>query len=240
MDDEGDFKKARGFLLTYSALMLALWYFGADLTQFKLMGNEIQLHHRTHSAWLILAMVNIYFGIRFYQRLPTNSLYFDQPMRDLYNKALVWVSLRIKKRELDKSAQEHFTSNYGSSVDMEISYREGDILMPGRIDASTDKPQPYPRAERLRIRLTAGYGFNRNGAWRPASGFGAVDYEPSRPLTWAIKAFVIARGIVVTPWFTDHIAPLIIGVLSTFAALWKWYGVNFVTSQLTHGALLCT
>ena len=43
MDDEGDYKKARGFLFTYSCLVVGLWYFKAELTQFNLMGVTLAL-----------------------------------------------------------------------------------------------------------------------------------------------------------------------------------------------------
>ena len=108
VDDGRDINKARGFLLTYSALVLALWYFGADLTQFKLMGNEVQLHQRTNSVWLVLAGLNAYFWFRYYQRMPPESLNFDKPMDGLYEESLEWLALKLDFKELKQKVADGF------------------------------------------------------------------------------------------------------------------------------------
>lgn len=246
MDDESDFKKARGFLLTYSALVLALCYFGADLTQFKLMGNEVQLHQRTHSAWLVLAAVNIYFWFRCYQRVPRFGLYFDDSMNDLYDKALVWVAVRFKRRALYKQTQAHCAENYNPPAVGTIHFHGGEVT--ARESLEQDKRHngdeasllhEISRSARTKMILHTGYSIANDGDARSLPGYSHLVYEPSAFLTWPVKAFAIARGAFVTPWFTDHIAPLVLGAISTTFALWKWCDVNFFSAKLSHTALLC-
>ncbi|MCM2377839.1 hypothetical protein [Pseudomonas marginalis] len=246
MDDEGDFKKARGFLLTYSALVLALWYFGADLTQFKLMGNEVQLHQRTNSVWLVLATINLYFWMRFYQRVPKLGLYFDGPMNEIYDQALVWIGVKLKRRELDKIARAEFAVHRDESGEMQINGHGGSATVHGVLEEqyrkdgdNTPELHEVTRATRTKLNLYAAYTFTENGEWRPFSGFGRLDYEPNAFLTWTVKAYAIVRGALVTPWFTDHIAPLILGGISTSIAVWKWFDMNFLATTLSQSALLC-
>ncbi|GAA0427098.1 hypothetical protein GCM10008969_58350 [Pseudomonas veronii subsp. inensis] len=247
MDDEGDFKKARGFLLTYSAFVLALLYFGADLTQFKLMGNEVQLHQHTKSAWLVLAVVNIYFWFRCYQRVPRLGLYFDGPMNDLYDRALVWVAVKLKKRALNKQAQEHYAENYTPPAVMQIHFYGGEATARDTLEEDSrhngdeaSELHQISRAARTKMRLHTGYTLDHDGQGHHLPGYSHLDYEPRAFITWPVKAFVIARGAFVTPWFTDHIAPLVLGGISTLLALWRWCDVNFFSTTLSHGALICT
>lgn len=236
MDDEGDFKKARGFLLTYSALVLALWYFGADLTQFKLMGNEIKLQHRTESAWLILAIVNVYFWFRCYQRVPNLGLHFDGPMNELYDTALVWSALRWKRLALNKTVQKNFHSNYRS---------EGTIQMDSPFGKATARLNTSPlhqisRADRTRINLYRNYSHTKvDGQTKTNAGGGYLEYKPTALFTWPVKTFVIMRGVFITPWFTDHVAPLVLGGVSIILALCKWYAINFCTADHPLGSMLC-
>lgn len=247
MDDEGDFKKARGFLLTYSALVLALWYFGADLTHFKLMGNEVQLHQRTGSTWLVLAVVNVYFWFRCYQRVPTLGLYFDEPMNDLFDETLVWVAKKLKSRALSKNAQEHFSATYEPTLEMimgspsvEATARNDARIEQGKSTKELPDLHDISHVARTAVTLYVSYSTRENGVLRQFAGFGRIVYKPRAWLTWPLKAFVIARGAFITPWFTDHIAPLALGGITTALALWKWYEVNFLTSKLSHAALICT
>lgn len=246
MDDEGDFKKARGFLLTYSALVLALLYFGADLTQFKLMGNEVRLLHRADSAWLVLAAVNIYFWFRYFQRLPTSGLYFDEPMNDLYDKTLVWAAWKLKRRDLNIDAQRHFAENYDNKLKMRLDHPTVEATARRTIEVDkiqhgedATELQYLSREERTSVTLHATYAVFKDDAWKPYAGYGRVTYKPGARLTWTLKAFTTVRGAFITPWFTDYIAPLVLGGISIGAAFWKWCDVTFLAARLSHASLLC-
>ena len=265
MDDEGDFKKARGFLLTYSALVLALWYFGADLTHFKLMGNEITLQHRTESAWLVLAIINLYFWFRCYQRVPTLGLYFDNPMNDLYDSALLWSALWWKRLELNKKVQANFADHYKSEGSIQMNVPTGEL--PASVDIKREReweqnekqkqelkqdpdrnkyrkkaPELYQisRADRTHMVLRRTYSHIRiDGSIKEHGGGCFLKYQPHPLFAWLVKAFTIGRGIFVTPWFTDHVAPLVLGGISTILALCNWYSINFCTPDHPSAAMLC-
>jgi hypothetical protein len=231
-----DFKKARGFLLTYSALILALWFFRAELTQFKLMGVSLTLEHHKESIWLVLALLNVYFWFRCWQRMPRNGLYFDEPMHELYDDALVWFAVKLKRRALRQLADQLFEEKTKPGEQMKLSGFGGNAS--GRSSLAEDQqnhgdeaPELHQitREARTKMNLWARYSYTEKGLWTTFSSYTRLDYQPSATMTWTVKAFVIAKGAFVTPWFTDHVAPLILGAISTTIALWKWYEVNFFT-----------
>lgn len=234
LDDEGDFKKARGFLLTYSALVLAMWFFQAKLTKFNLMGVSLTLEHHKESIWMVLALLNAYFWFRCWQRIPRHGLYFDEPMHQLYDDALVWFAVKLKRRELKRLAETEFALNHGSSEQMKVFGYSGEAT--GRSSLAEDQrhhgdeaPELHQLAReyRTKMNLRAGYNYTSKENWVPFASYARLEYQPSAAMTWTVKAFVIAKGAFVTPWFTDHIAPLLLGGISTAVALWKWYEVNF-------------
>lgn len=244
LDDGRDFNKARGFLLTYSALVLALWYFGADLTQFKLMGNEVQLHQRTNSVWLVLAALNAYFWFRCYQRLPAGGLYFDNAMDQLYVKSLEGVTLFMGRRKLNRKILSDLASRDRAEAPFTIgSYYTQISQRPLRKDKTltakkeTLKSRLLLEKYRVKMFMQVKYRFKSDNGWTDSESSDYFDLHAV--LTWPVKMFVILKGALITPWFTDHIAPLLFGGMSTAFALWKWYSINFLASSLQHHTLMC-
>jgi hypothetical protein len=236
MDDEGDFKKARGFLLTYSSLLLAMWFFKAELTKFNLMGVSLTLEHHKESIWLVLALLNAYFWFRCWQRMPHNALYFDERMHDLYDRALIWFGCKWKRRELRRLAQQQFAARNTPSEQMQITWYSGhatarESLAEDQRYNGDEAPELHQvnRTYRTKLIMQVGYSFTENGKWIPYPLSASFPYQPSAVITWLAKAFAILKGAFVTPWFTDHVAPLLLGGISTSVALWKWVEVNFLT-----------
>lgn len=236
MDDGGDFKKARGVLLTYSIFLLAMWFFKAKLTQFNLLGVSLTLEHHKDSIWLILAILNVYFWFRFFQRIPRLGLYFDEPMHDLYDKALVWLALRTKRGALRRFAREHFALKHDPSEKMKIVWYGGIATGRGALEeeerqyGDVGELHRVVREFRTKMNLHVNYVYTSKGEWVPFNATADYgEYAPGIVLTWTAKTFAIIKGSFVTPWFTDHIAPLIVGAISTTIALWKWVEINFLS-----------
>lgn len=234
MDDEGDFKKARGFLFTYSCLVVGLWYFKAELTQFNLMGVTLAFAHRKESIWLVVAVVNAYFWFRFYQRLPRYALCFDDAMNDLYDKALVWLSVKWKRRALKSLAHETLARINPPPEESTVGWYNGEamcnqILAENRMQNGDDAPEIHQvdRQYRTKMYMSVGYSYTENGKWVQFPMIVGMPYQPSRTITWAAKGYALTKGAFITPWFTDYVAPLALGFISTGIALWRWCEVNF-------------
>ncbi|MFJ4089140.1 hypothetical protein [Pseudomonas psychrophila] len=234
LDDGGDFKKARGFLLTYSAVLWALWFFGANLTTFKLMGTEILLGHRTNSVWLVLACLNIYFWFRFIQHMPSGSFRFDQAMNDQYDKSLKRAAVWVKHFELKKAVQLHHDEHQPTTEKTKLIRGSANLTYPQRLE--TDRrhhPEEefelhqYNRKARTEMSITGYCKRSKNGEWEL---FGThiylPNYTPSRLFTWTVKAYAMLTGAFITPWFTNLIAPLMLGAVSTVLAIWNWWQIN--------------
>lgn len=227
--DESSFPKARSLLLAYSGVVLALWFFGAKLEQFQLMGTAIQLNERVDQAWLILALLNLYLLVRYCQRLPSMALRFDTPMHELYDVSLVWAVIRLKRFALKKALGKLLVNDLRPVVGLKVIRCIAVLTYQHKIrdenEAHEDSAdiQTISRRYRTEMRLGAEYSVTEKS---DPSIQGLGFYFPSVWVTWPIKAFVILRGAFVTPWFTDFVAPLIFGVGSTLAAAYMYLRLN--------------
>ncbi|MER2016449.1 hypothetical protein [Pseudomonas simiae] len=229
-NDAGDLNKSRGFLLTYSVVVLSLWYFGAELTAFKLMGTEIQLKHRTESVWLVLACLNMYFLIRLFQHIPNGGFRFNDPMRDLYDHSLrrlaVWRNhFKLRKMVREVKAEKHLNEK--------VKFVSGSAHMTWQDRLRDDRRNNpdedhelhhYNRMVRTEMKVSAYYRYTIDGKWITFGDYVRLGtYTPSWVLTWAVKSYVTVKGALLTPWFTNNIFPLVLGLISTGVACWTWW-----------------
>jgi hypothetical protein len=235
VNDDTDFNKARGFLLTYSGIILALWFFGAKLTDFKLMGTEIHLEHRTNSVWMVLACLNVYFWFRCYQRLPDGGFYFDKPMNDLYDKAIGRLTIPYVRRQSVQAMHKEFAKvNDGNQQAVLNSVRARilchDWLDQAEMQNNEEVPELHQvsRIYRTTLRIEVHYRYTQKGEWVQFGHTAFIDeYVPPAPLTWFAKLLTLLKGAFVTPWFTDHIAPLLLGFASTSVSFCMWWQINY-------------
>ncbi|MDD1008179.1 hypothetical protein M5G27_11915 [Pseudomonas shahriarae] len=233
--DTPDFNKARGFLIGFSVVVFLLWYFGADLSSFKLMGNEIKLQSNTKSAWMILALINVYFLFRYYQRLPRNSLVFDEVMNNMYDHYLKKMSLffyggRFKRIVLEhKSRVSPNASIFKHHCNITLTVHEALVE---RLKYEPDALvglHSFDRKTRTQLSFSAIYKLvgepQAELIWNHA---GNGKLQPNFIVVTLAKSITLFRGAFIAPWLTDNVFPLVIGAASTIAALAKWYQVNFL------------
>jgi hypothetical protein len=233
VNDDTDFNKARGFLLTYSGIVLALWFFGAKLTQFKLMGTEIYLEHRTNSVWMVLACLNIYFWFRCYQRLPEDGRRFNEAMHVVLDEAIIKITRlthqrRAFRREAEDIAQDAREAEAPRTlVTLKMSgyleYRANLEDESERAGSSPRGPWSYRYPERAKV----GFSLLRHttsGTIRGGNG-----YQATPGLGWYRFAviYTLLKGAFTLPWFTDYSAPLILGIASTSVSFCMWWQVNY-------------
>lgn len=225
--DSPDFNKARGFLIGYSVAVTLLWFFGADLTQFKLMGNEISLRQNIQHVWLVIAVINVYLWFRFFQRLPKRGLRFDDKMHEILDETLINMCRAFHKRRAFNHAAADGNDAKLISLKMSgsLSYRDDLEQEQGREFGPTGPwDYSYPYRAKVWFRLTKIY----EGGTQPIISEGGNGYEaiPSKTLYRAAVAYAFAKGVVGLSWFTDNIWPLMLGCFSISAALYKWWQIN--------------
>lgn len=233
VNDDTDFNKARGFLLTYSGIVLALWFFGAKLTEFKLMGTEIHLEHRTNSVWMVLGWLNVYFWFRCYQRLPEGALRFDDRMHEILDKTLENIGRVLFYRKAFALAEEQISKWTEPSsptkllrihLDAKFSYlqeMEARAKHPG-FTPKTRRDYGYPFRSKMLFRITTitSNGGGGAGGWSNEVNLAGWQYRLA-----ILHSFM--KGVFVHSWFTDHVAPLLAGILSTSVAFYLWWQVNY-------------
>lgn len=230
--DSPDFNKARGFLLGYSSIVLALWLFGVDLIKLQIMGAEIKATANANHAWLAMCLINLYFLARFYQRLPPNALRFDEVMHGLYDEGLVWASRWIYGSSLRRALKAHVDSS--DEIIKATNVQIGAVATcHGKIEAANGQNQDamdiryISRSLRTEMRVYLDYSAVEERGFNPFPR--ALKYRtvaPSSLITLPVKLFTIMRGAFVTPWFTDHVAPIMWGGASTLVAFSVWLRVN--------------
>jgi hypothetical protein len=235
--DSPDFNKARGYLIGYSVVVLLLWYFGADLSSFKLLGNEIKLNENVENVWLVLALINLYLCLRLYHRMPAGSFRFDMAMHELYNTSLINLAALVYKRRM----REWLLGEMNDGVEGNPEIKMLKFGANGRINHlniapvvdkdrhknTVDKIQKMSYSDRNQINFTLNSHCSVNGSDHYSHGkFYLI--LPHRLLAYVVKFYVFVKGALLSPWFADHIVPLILGVVAVCVALYRWWQMNHV------------
>jgi hypothetical protein len=237
--DSPDFNKARGYLIGFSVVVLLLWYFGADLSSFKLLGNEIKLNENIKNVWLVLAVINLYLCFRFYHRMPAGSFRFDVAMHGLYDSSLVSLSKFVYKKQMKKRALEYVEDGVEGTPEIKMVKfgASGKMTYLKRVPKQSEvsekdtvaiiKDMPYSHRNEIRFSLYSTSLVN-----------GAEHYSidkfymltPHRLLAYVVKGYVFVKGALLSPWFADHIVPFILGVFAICVAIFKWWQINHVVN----------
>ncbi|MBI6899563.1 hypothetical protein JET64_22390 [Pseudomonas putida] len=107
--DEGSFPKARGWLLAFSSLLIALWFFGADLKSVSVLGTKINFTRNTEHVWLVALVIVAYLLLRFYQHQPNISYSGWKEYKQYYSSFMLsfmwWLSERSIEKEFLESGE---------------------------------------------------------------------------------------------------------------------------------------
>lgn len=235
--DTPDFNKARGYLIGFSTVVLLLWYFGADLSTFKLLGNEVRLKENVQNVWMVLAGINAYLWLRLYQRTPEGSFRFDLVMHDLYEATLIKAVRRLSKSKMKAHVLELIDAGPETVPgDIEIDRVASTGRMSHHLKMSAQEKESvdklsrirgFPHAYRNEIVYTCTVRYRIGGSTHTQSGGQAFVTVPPLTVTKLVKWYVFARGAIVSPWFFDHVTPFVLGGMSICVALSNWWQINY-------------
>ena len=235
--DTPDFNKARGYLIGFSTVVLMLWYFGADLSTFKLLGNEIKLKENVKNVWMVLALINFYLWLRLYQRTPAGSFRFDLPMHDLYEKTLIHVMKYVDREKISDHVIAQIVETPGAApgeyslrrfnAKGKMTYHEHAPRQGIDIQDRLARIRDLDSASRNEIRYSFFIHYLVRGDEHHLSGSQTIKVSPSRLVARLVKWYVFMRGALVSPWFFDHVTPFVLGGASICVALLSWWHINF-------------
>jgi hypothetical protein len=228
--DSPDVNKARGFLIGYSVLVLLLWFFGADLTEFKLLGNEIKMHQNGQHVWFVLGFINVYLWFRFLQRLPDRALMFDGKMHFILDNMLISLCKMTHRRAAYAFVNERLASwsecKNPKLTKLEIFgslyYRDNLERDKGNGDFAPDGPWSYRYPSRAKVR----FSFRTHTMSSKITGGESYEAMPGRLVYSLAILLAFIKGALVHSWFTDNVLPLLVAILTIGAAFDKWWQIN--------------
>ena len=214
MDLDSDFNKARGFLVTYSTLVLLAWYFDAQLNSINLLGNSVVLQSNLENVWMVLAVGAGYFLLRYIQKLPANALKPDSGMIDSYKSTLYKMLKLCQRKEINRRVREIFAErNPGKtaiSFDpwLEIASAKDTAGMPGGLYVVVDAS-------------TISY-MQEDGAAGSQSPGARFLLKANRLIVMYSLCWGYFKAAIFRSWFSDCILPLIYGIVAILVALFRW------------------
>lgn len=225
-------EKARGLLMTFSTLVLLGWYFGAELSQFSILGNSIKLQQNTDNVWLVLAIGNFYFLLRYVQKLDPASLKPDDKMRACYESALIAVMQRVYRKRLREAAQKSFAVDHrGPSALLTSIHPTGEmkhVPNDGSVDDFflTNLPE-LRRKHENRVIFSIPYRFNDDVGRHAVSTGTTLEINPHQAVVFVVKGYSFAKGIVLTPWLSERVLPIFYGIAVLVVSLYSWSAVRW-------------
>ncbi|MFK3680656.1 hypothetical protein [Pseudomonas sp. NPDC088890] len=119
--DEGSFPKARGWLLAFSSLLIALWFFGADLQAVSVLGTKIDFRRNTEHVWFIAFAINAYLLLRFYQQQPDISYSGVKEYKAYYGNYVRNIMLLLNRRSIEKEVLQRGKGSIPSALKHGVS-----------------------------------------------------------------------------------------------------------------------
>lgn len=221
--DEGSFKKARSFLMVFSTMLLVLWYFKAEMSTLSLLGNSIKFTANTHNLWLVLAVANLYFFCRYIQHLPRDWRKPGKDFEDLFNLTFCRVTEIVYRRILRTAAWNDFKEDH------DISGVTNFRVKPSGFRYVARDPRPshfmFLRSEmKVEFSLPSTW-ISANGSQCASEGFGFV-VEPTKWVVWYSRVTSFIKGIILAPWFTEHLFPMLYAACAIGVGFWSWHTVD--------------
>lgn len=224
--------KARGILMTFSTLVLLGWYFGAELSQVNILGNSIKLQKNTDNVWLVLSIGNFYFLIRYMQKLGLSGLRPDEKMRSCFERALIATVRVVYRKRFWEAAKKSFAE--GRVIDkarLTSVHPAGEmkhIPDDGTVDDFflTNVPE-LKRRHQNRVVYSIPYRFDDEQGRQVISTGSYVEINPSRAVILMVQLYSFLKGIVLTPWLSERVLPLIYGLAVLTLSLYSWCAVKW-------------
>lgn len=238
LDVDSDFKKARAFLVIYSTLAMLLWYFSADLSSISILGNTVKLKENTNNAWAVASLINIYFLLRFIQKVPAGGFSPDDAMRLSTDGVLIWLTRNQYKSEIVKHAEFIF-SGISAGSDDESKSKIIDVqargIMPYWKDYDVNKKKSrigvlrssLPTYDRKTVVFAVGFSYmtEQGVGYAPQT---TKEFSASSWVRLVSQVYGFFKAGLLTPWFTDYIIPVLYALASIIVSLVAWWQVNHV------------
>ncbi|MGX1179952.1 hypothetical protein AB7M31_003020 [Pseudomonas sp. IAP-CY TE4608] len=210
--DEGSFKKTRSFLLVFSGLLVAVWYFDAKMESISLLGNAVRFGDNVAHLWVVWTIILLYLFGRYVQHLPENWRVLDGKMCEFYANDLIRLTYRSNREQVLVKCREKFeASEYASVPERYAPVSEGATV--GKV---TDF-QLFKAIDVSYVRF--GYSFRCGMINSPIDDF--IDFRVSTWVKRRARLSALIKGGLLTPFFTEYIFPICFAFLALLVTLWS-------------------
>jgi hypothetical protein len=220
--DEGSFPKARGWLLAFSSVLIALWFFDADLTSVSLLGTKIEFRRNTEHIWLIALAINFYLMLRFNQHQPNISYSSSAEYQRYYESFMLSSMLQLKHKSINGELLQLARAN--------ISPALANATIKSVIERSEFKRFTDPSEKRRYIiglkEVIAVHAYGLVTGNEDGTSIKTVAYQIDRVCPyWLIRLCIWiskAKLCIRTSYATEHLLPYIWGGFSIIICLIRW------------------
>ncbi len=229
-DVDGDFKKARAFLLAYSTLILLLWYFSVDLRAFSFLGVPIGIRDNIKNVHLVAAIGNGYFLLRFFQKAPKGSFKLNDEMITVFENALKSV---VPYAYIFKLRSWMLPDEDARKIDIQFRTLQKKVTMGHQLSRDRTSILGYlyygnsNLAQRVELSIDLAFVYLKGGKQH----IGRVTDKriiPAYALVFICQIYAYIKGSLTTSWFTDNILPILYASAAIGVFLNAWWRVNHV------------
>ncbi|HBN8499161.1 hypothetical protein V1O62_28065 [Pseudomonas aeruginosa] len=227
--DDGDFRKARGFLVTFSTLTILAWYFSADLTSFSILGAPLKIKENTEDIWLAVFLVNIYFILRYIQTTPDPLLEQHNKIIDYLHEYLIKFTISENRNEIIDIAKSSCETGPPKGAKLVKPKPKG--IMAFRVEKKSELDVIFEngligrRPPDYRVRIDIPYIFRmETGSLGQATGTFIIKH-PSKITIYRARVLSTIKGSFLTPWFTDKLFPIALSLFSASISIINWINI---------------
>lgn len=230
MDVESDYKKSRAFLLTYSTLLLLLWYFSVDLRAFSFLGVSISIGDNIQNIHLIAALGNLYLLMRFFQKSPRDCFKPNDDMISVFESTLKTIAPHVYIRKL-AAAMYKTTGQTDDNIKFLKIYKQ--VTMGHQLSGARPSILNYIqyRNPDLAIRTELSFDISFSFIANEKELSCIIREELIVPNIWLVRicqAYALVKGSFITSWFTDYIFPIAYALLAIVLFINTWWQKNTI------------
>ncbi|WP_313455810.1 hypothetical protein [Pseudomonas sp.] len=206
--------------MVFSTMLLVLWYFKAEMSTISLLGNSIKFTANTHNLWLVLAVANTYFFCRYIQHLPSGWNKLTSDFDVLYQATLCRITKTFYRRRIHAAAWADFEGDQSVAGVSDFRVQPAGYLLSPR-NLVTEKFDFSPKQAKVIFQMPTTW-VDPDGGKCESTGVSTV-IAPHVVLVVLSRAISFVKGLYLTPWFTEHLFPMLYAACAIGVGFWSWH-----------------
>ncbi len=235
LDIDSDWKKARAFLVTFSVVVLLAWYFSADVNNISILGLSLKPKENANDIWGAIAILNVYFLARYYQKLPDEHKKPADRNHATYEKTLINIYIKNNRKALRKITEDKISTDHEQRKSLTIrpygkmEYRENYASPQSQDD---DSPiESYRSHSKNRITFSIWYSYKTDTsdlAGYHGAYLHGLTMTPSKTEVLTAQVLAWFKNCLFNSWGSDYIFPFLLGFSGSMIATSSWIAARVI------------